>query len=133
MAASFSRVGALGPCIAAIGLASVGGTCGPRPICVDQGSFQKDYMRVARGEYVMGEPPTPIFPTDQTLQTDILLLNASSLLESTPQKRGFSVTRRASTRSTNSSLVRREMHVPADNASGTWQLSLIILIDPFAR
>ena len=73
------------------------------------------------GEWVMDVPRTLTLSTDPTLQTD-----ANSVLESTPQKRRFPLTRRASTRSTASSVVRREMHVPGDNASGTWQLSLIV-------
>lgn len=87
------------------------------------------YVRVAGGEEnVMDEPRTPVLSTDRTPQA-----NTDSVLESTPQKRRLGLTRRASTRSTTSSVVRREMHVPADNASGTWQLSLIVLIEFFAR
>ena len=74
----------------------------------------------------MDEPRTPVLSKDQrTIQTDTWQSDATScLLESTPQpKHRFPLTRRASTRSTTSSAVRREMHVPADNASGTWQLS----------
>jgi len=80
----------------------------------------------------MDEPRTTFFLTDQTPQTDTYLLNADSVLESTPQKRRFLFTRRASIRSTTSSVVRGEMHVPLDNASGTWQPLLIILIESFA-
>ena len=110
------------------------GTCGPRPRGMDQRSCQKHYVRVVKGEYVMDEPRTPVLPADQRKrQIDTWLLDASSALESTPQKRRFPLTRRTSIRSTTSSVVRREMHLPADNASGTWQLSLIILIRPFAR
>jgi len=93
-----------------------------------KGSCQKHYAQVARGDCVMDEPRTPVSSTDQTPQPD-----TNSLLESTLQKHRFPLTRRASTRSTTSSVVRREMHVPADNASGTWQLSLIVLIDSFVR
>ena len=107
-------------------------TCGPRPICVDQ-SRQKHYVRVARGKYVMDEPRTPIFSTDRTPKPDTRLLNAGSVLESTPQKRRFPLTRRASTRSNTPSVVRREMHVPTDNASGTWQPLWIILMELFAH
>jgi len=82
----------------------------------------------------MEEPRTPVPSTDRrTPQTDTRLLDASSVPEFTPQKRRFPLTRRAPTRSTTSSVVGGEMHVPADNASGTWHLSLIVLIESFAR
>jgi len=77
----------------------------------------------------MDEPRTPVF---RTPQTNTWLPDAGSVLESTPQKRRFLLTRRASTRSTISSVVRRDMHVPTDTASGTWQPLLIILIESFA-
>lgn len=80
---------------------------------------------------MMDEPRTPVLSESQrTIHADTWPLDASSVLESTPQpKRRFPLTRRASTRSTTSPVVRREMHVPVDNASGTWQLSLIVLIE----
>lgn len=81
----------------------------------------------------MDEPRTPVFSKDRTPKTNTRLPDASSVLESTPQKRRFPFTRRASTRSTTSSVAKKEMHVPPDNASGTWQLSLIIVIGSLVR
>lgn len=76
----------------------------------------------------MDEPRTPVLSKDRTPQTGTWLLDSSTVFESTPQKRRLPPTRQASTRSTASSVVRGDMHVPPDNASGTWQMSLIVLI-----
>ena len=52
-------------------------------------------------------------------QTDTYLPNASLVLESTPQKRRFPFTRRASTRSTTSPVARREDECVCGMGGGT--------------